>query len=192
MGKVPVLKPAEVVAILHRLGFVEVRQPRFSQTISRQRWALYNGSPPLGSRYLASAAAADCNGHRAHGRRIVKAPLNVGIASRETKVPIISCSGTSAVSGCRTAPVRRILASEQSVVESSVVVAARKEREATSGRVPEAGDMRSESDETASIWRRREGESRRRREHGDDRQAARQDRRREHTSKCAGPTASRC
>jgi predicted RNA binding protein YcfA (HicA-like mRNA interferase family) len=26
MGNIPVLKPSEVVAILHRLGFVEVRQ----------------------------------------------------------------------------------------------------------------------------------------------------------------------
>jgi predicted RNA binding protein YcfA (HicA-like mRNA interferase family) len=26
VGNVPILKPAEVVAILHRLGFVEVRQ----------------------------------------------------------------------------------------------------------------------------------------------------------------------
>ena len=26
MGRIPVLKPAEVVAILHRLGFSEVRQ----------------------------------------------------------------------------------------------------------------------------------------------------------------------
>jgi predicted RNA binding protein YcfA (HicA-like mRNA interferase family) len=33
MGNVPVLKPAEVVAILRQLGFVEVRQTSFPQAI---------------------------------------------------------------------------------------------------------------------------------------------------------------
>lgn len=38
MGKVPVLKPAEVVSILSKLGFVEVRQRGSHKQFRHQDW----------------------------------------------------------------------------------------------------------------------------------------------------------
>ena len=67
VGKLPTLKPREVVALLEGLGFGEVRQTRFPQAVSGMQMVVARRFLSRGPRHFSDAAAQDREGHRPHG-----------------------------------------------------------------------------------------------------------------------------
>ena len=75
MGKLPVLKPREVVAILEKLGFVEVRQrgshKQYRHSDGRCTTVPFHAGP-CRQRHLADSLTSDSKRYRPNSRRLVE------------------------------------------------------------------------------------------------------------------------
>jgi hypothetical protein len=73
MSKPRVFKPREVISILETLGFAEVRQKGFTQTVSAPGWQGHNGSGAQRKGYFADPASSNRQGHRFNRRGAIEA-----------------------------------------------------------------------------------------------------------------------